>query len=141
MTSKKPKESRTKLLDKLWKYQMEKGYISGSEIRRIARDLHISNVEVEGVITFYHFFHTEPTGQYTIYLNNSIVSELKGFKKVKDAFEKETGARSGEVDATGTFGLFETSCIGLSDQEPAALINFRPFVNLTLKRLRKSFLH
>ncbi len=137
MNSKKPKESRTRLLDKLWKYQMEKGYISGSEIRRISRDLHISIVEVEGAISFYHFFHTEPTGRYTIYLNNSIVSELNGFKEVKEAFEKETGAKSGEVDATGTFGFFETSCIGLSDQEPAALINFRPFVNLTPKKVKE----
>jgi [NiFe] hydrogenase diaphorase moiety large subunit len=137
MTSKKPKESSARLLDKLWQYQMKKGYISGSEIRRIARDLNISIVEVEGVISFYHFFHTEPTGHYTIYLNNSIVSELKGFKEVKEAFEMETGARSGEVDATGTFGFFETSCIGLSDQEPAALINFRPFVNLTPEKVKE----
>lgn len=137
MISKKPKESRTRLLDKLWQYQMEKGYISGSEIRRIARDLNISIVEVEGVISFYHFFHTEPTGHYTIYLNNSIVSELKGFNDVKEAFEKETRAKCGEVDPTGTFGFFETSCIGLSDQEPAALINFRPFVNLTPKKVKE----
>jgi len=137
MTIDKPKESRSWLLDKLWKYQMKKGYISGSEIRRIARDLHISIVEVEGVISFYHFFHTEPTGHYTIYLNNSIVSELKGYREVKEAFEKETGAKSGEVDATGTFGFFETSCIGLSDQEPAALINFRPFVNLNPKKVKE----
>lgn len=137
MSLDKPKESRTKLLDKLWICQMAKGYISGSDIRRIARDLHISIVEVEGVISFYHFFHTEPTGHYTIYLNKSIISELKGYKQIKEAFEKETGARSGEVDATGTFGFFETSCIGLSDQEPAALINFRPFVNLTPKKVKE----
>ena len=137
MTLDKPKESRSKLLDKLWKYQLEKGYISGSEIRKIAKDLHISIVEINGVISFYHFFHSQPTGHYTIYLNNSIISELKGFKAVKETFEKETGAKCGEVDATGTFGFFETSCIGLSDQEPAALINFRPFVNLTPKKVKE----
>jgi len=137
MTLDKPKESRTRLLDKLWKYQHEKGYISGSEIRRIARELNISIVEIEGVISFYHFFHSQPTGHYTIYLNNSIISEFKGFKAVKETFEKETGAKCGEVDATGTFGFFETSCIGLSDQEPAALINFRPFVNLTPKKVKE----
>ena len=137
MTLKKAKKSRTRLLDKLWKYQLKKGYISGSEIRKIAKELSISKVEVTGVISFYHFFHTQPTGHYTIYLNNSIVSELKGYKAVKEAFEKETGAKTGEVDATGTFGFFETSCIGLSDQEPAALINFRPFVDLTPGKIKK----
>jgi len=137
MITKNSKESRTRLVDKLWKYQLEKGYISRSNIRKIAEELHISIIEVEGVITFYHFFHLKPTGHYTIYLNNSIISELKGYDEVKKAFEKETGTKFGEIDATGTFGLFETSCIGLSDQEPAALINFKPFVNLTAKKVEK----
>ncbi|MEN8249536.1 MAG: NAD(P)H-dependent oxidoreductase subunit E [Bacteroidota bacterium] len=136
MSDKKRKRSRSRLLDRLWEYQLEKGYISGSDMRKIADELKISMVEVKGVISFYHFFHTKPTGHYTIYLNKSIISEIMGYKSVKEAFEKETGAKVGEVDTTGTFGLFETSCIGLSDQEPAALINFRPFVNLTPKKVK-----
>jgi [NiFe] hydrogenase diaphorase moiety large subunit len=35
------------------------------------------------------------------------------------------------VDPSGQFGLLETPCIGLSDLEPAALINFVPFTKLT----------
>jgi len=123
------------LLKYLWEFQHEKGFISNSEIRKLSEELKISMVEVEGVISFYHFFHRQPTGKYTIYLNNSIVSEIKGFHKVKIAFEKATGTRFGNVDPSGTFGLFETSCIGLNDQEPAALINFRPFVNLTPEKV------
>ena len=38
---------------------------------------------------------------------------------------------------TDRFGLYETSCIGLSDQEPAALINFYPFTNLNSLKVRK----
>lgn len=137
MGAEKTKEGRSKLLDKLWSYQKEKGYISGSDIRRIAKNLQISIVEVKGVITFYHFFHLKPTGHYTIYLNNSIVSQIKGYDNVKDAFEKECGVKMGGVDSTGTFGLFTTSCIGLSDHEPAALINFRPFVDLTPAKVKE----
>jgi len=126
---------RAHLLNLLWKQQNSQGYISQSAINEIAKLLKISNIEVEGVISFYHFFHQKPTGKYIIYLNNSIVSEFKGFGEIKTTFEKETGCVFGKYDDNPLFSLFETSCIGLSDQEPAALINFYPFTDLTPEKV------
>ncbi len=97
----------------------------------------MSRIELEGVISFYHFFHTEHAGLYTIYLNNAIVSKHKDFDRVKKAFELELGIKTGEVTEDRMFGLFETSCIGLSDQETAALINFQPFTHLTPEKVKK----
>lgn len=128
---------RSGLLNKLWEYQNEEGYISENAISQIAKTLKVSTTEIEGVITFYHFFHQQPTGKFIVYLNNSIVSEFKGFQQVKAAFEKETGCTFGAYNENPLFSLFETSCIGLSDQEPAALINFQPFTNLTPKKVEK----
>jgi [NiFe] hydrogenase diaphorase moiety large subunit len=125
------------LLKYLWEYQNEKGFISNSDVRKLSQELKISMVELEGVISFYHFFHREPTGKYTIYLNTNIIAEHKGLKEVKEAFEQATGAKMGSLDPSGTFGLFETSCIGLNDQDPSALINFRPFVNLTPEKVNR----
>lgn len=127
---------RTQLLNKLWDLQRSVGYISDEAIKAIATGLGCADVEVEGVVSFYHFFHRRPTGKYTIYLNNSIVSELKGFSRIRETFERETGATFGSVDRTGTFGLFTTPCIGLSDQEPAALINFYPFTHLNAIKVK-----
>ena len=126
---------RTSLLRLLWDQQNAHGFISKKAINKIANTLNISTIEVEGVITFYHFFHLNPTGKYIIYLNNSIVSEFKGYDAVKAAFEKETTCTFGEYNHNSHFSLFETSCIGLSDQEPAALINFYPFTDLTPKKV------
>ena len=128
---------RTDLLDLLWQYQNQHGYIRDVDVEECAVNLGISKVELEGVISFYHFFHRKPTAEFTIYLNNSIVSEIKGFNRVKEAFERETGERFGESEHAGRFALFETACIGLSDQEPAALINFYPFTNLNSLKVRK----
>lgn len=128
--------SRTQMLNKLWDLQRSVGYISDEAIRAIATEFGCAAVEVEGVVSFYHFFHRRPTGKYTIYLNNSIVSDHKGFSRIKETFERETGATFGSVDRTGTFGLFTTPCIGLSDQEPAALINFYPFTNLNAIKVK-----
>jgi len=41
------------------------------------------------------------------------------------------------VDPSGQFGLFETACIGLSDLEPAALIDFVPFTKLTSLKVKE----
>mgnify|MGYP001548419342 FL=1 len=91
---------------------------------------------MHGVITFYHFLSLRPRGRYTIYLNNSPVADSKGFERMKLAFEAATGTHINGVDPSGQFGLFETACIGLSDMEPSALINFHPFTNLNSLKVR-----
>ncbi len=128
--------TRPELLDYLWSAQNEHGYIRAEDIDACGSALGISNIEVEGVISFYHFFHRQPAGEFTIYLNNSVVSESKGFERVKEAFEMATGGKFNGVDPSGQWGLFETACIGLSDMEPAALINFYPFTNLNSLKVR-----
>lgn len=127
---------QTQLMDRLWELQLRHGYIRDEDVHDLAIAFGLSAIEVEGVASFYHFFHRKPTGRYTIYLNNSIVSDLKGFQRIRETFERETGATVGSVDRTGTFGLFLTPCIGLSDQEPSALINFYPFTNLNAIKVK-----
>ena len=127
---------RSQMMDKLWEFQMEKGFISDENVRDLAQEFDISTIETEGVISFYHFFHRKPTGKYTIYIDNSIIAEHKGYQQVVRAFEKETGTTLGHVDKSGTFGLFSTPCIGLSDQSPAVLINFMPFTNLDKTKVK-----
>jgi [NiFe] hydrogenase diaphorase moiety large subunit len=128
--------ARTLMLNKLWYLQKTVGYISDESVKAIASEFKIAEIEVEGVVSFYHFFHRKPTGKYTIYLNDSIIADIKGFNRIKETFERETGTSFGQVDRTGTFGLFLTPCIGLSDQEPSALINFYPFTNLNAIKVK-----
>lgn len=125
------------LLDLLWEAQDAQGYITDQDIHEIANKLDLSAIDVEGVCSFYHFFHRRYAGKHTIYLNTSILSEIAGMEDVRKAFETATGAPWNGVDRTGQFGLYATSCIGLSDQEPAALINFQPFTRLTPEKVQQ----
>ncbi|MFT3846220.1 MAG: NAD(P)H-dependent oxidoreductase subunit E [Lacibacter sp.] len=127
---------QTQMMDRLWELQLRNGFINDDDVKQLAAGFSLSTIEVEGVVSFYHFFHRKPTGKYTIYLNNSMVADIKGFRRIKETLERETGASFGSVDRTGTFGLFLTPCIGLSDQEPSALINFYPFTNLNAIRIK-----
>lgn len=128
--------SKTSIMSVLWDIQKKRRFISRDDMTKIASEFNISRMELEGVISFYHFYHRNHAGKYTIYLNNSIISKHKNYKIVKKAFEKEVGIRFGNVTKDKMFGLFETSCIGLSDQETSALINFKAFTNLTPEKVK-----
>jgi [NiFe] hydrogenase diaphorase moiety large subunit len=120
-----------RLMDILIDVQDKFGYIPEDLNQFIADQLSISRVELEETISFYHFFSQKPGGKYNIYLNTSVTAEMMGRDKVKQAFEEQAGIKFGNVSTDGLIGLYDTACIGMSDQEPAALINGSVFNNLT----------
>ncbi len=125
----------TRLMDILIDIQSERGHLSDWTIDQIARLLNVPRVDVEQTVSFYHFFAKEPRGKYTVYLNDSVVAGFAGRQKVKEAFEEAAGCAFGHVSPDGLIGLFDTSCIGMSDQEPAALINEHVFPSLTPQKV------
>lgn len=128
---------KTRLMDILLEIQEAFGYISTEAVNEIARCCNISTVDVQQTISFYHFFTQKPTGKYTVYLNNSVVANMMGREQIKETFERETGTKFGQVSEDGLFGLFDTSCIGMNDQEPSAIINGKVFTNLTPFRVKE----
>lgn len=127
---------KTQLLAILRALQDTHRHIPTEAIELIADELDMSPVQVEGTASFYHFFSSKPRGQYTVYLNNSATSEMFGCAEVKKAFEDEVGISFGETSKDGKIGLYTTSCIGMCDQEPAALINDVVFTKLTPARVK-----
>jgi len=126
-----------RLMDVLIDIQQQNGYISKEAVAQIAEEYGMSEVDVEQTLSFYHFFSPKPTGKYSIYLNNSAVANMMGRDEVAATFQKELGIKFGEVTPDGRAGLFETSCIGMNDQEPAAIINNRIFNRLTPFRVKE----
>jgi [NiFe] hydrogenase diaphorase moiety large subunit len=131
----KHQRDRSQLVEVLWDIQRKKRCIDSDDQVKIAQIFGMAKTELEGVISFYHFFHFKDAGKYTIYLNSSIISEYSGRPEIKEAFEEILGIQVGKVTADKMFGLFETPCIGLSDQEPACLINFKPFTHLSRQKV------
>jgi [NiFe] hydrogenase diaphorase moiety large subunit len=126
-----------RLMDILLELTEDGGYIDDFSVSVLAGNLGISAAQVRETVSFYHFFSEKPRAKFNIYLNNSITSCIRGFSNVKEAFETEAGIKFGELSDDGLIGLFETSCIGMNDQGPAAIINDKIFTNLTPYRARK----
>lgn len=133
----KYRKDPSRLMDILLDIQNEVGYIPEEGVALIAEECKLSKVDVEQTISFYHFFSCKPRGKYSIYLNDSAVACMMGRDEVAKAFEKEVGCRFGSVSEDGLIGLFNTSCIGMNDQEPAALINNKVFTRLTPYRAKE----
>ncbi|MCX7727223.1 MAG: NAD(P)H-dependent oxidoreductase subunit E, partial [Chitinispirillaceae bacterium] len=125
-----------RLMDIILEVHKKKGFIDKENIKKIAKLCNCSIVDVEQTVSFYHFFSTEPRGKYTVYLNNSVTAEMQGREKIAKVFEKEVGCKFGSVSSDGLIGLFETSCIGMNDQEPAAIINGIVFPSLTEEKVK-----
>jgi len=130
------KKDASRLIEIVRDVQGALGWVPPDAIAEIAEGLGVSRVDVEGVATFYHFFSSVPAGRYAVYLNTNLVAGMKGRAEVAAAFEKEAGCRFGETTADGLIGLHATSCIGMNDQEPSAIINGVVFTKLTKARVK-----
>ncbi len=126
---------QTQLLAIFREIQEQDRFISDEVLQILAEELDMPLVELEGVRSFYHFFSREHRGRYTVYMNTSATSEMAGAHQVMQAFEKHSGISFGQVTSDSQIGLFTTSCIGQSDQEPAALINDLVFTKLNPARV------
>jgi [NiFe] hydrogenase diaphorase moiety large subunit len=126
---------KTRLIDMLWDIHRLYGYLPPEAIRALATGLNMSEHDVRETSTFYHFFHHQPAGKHKIYLSSTVIAKMNGYQDVLDALIKETSANINSVSDNGTFGLYETSCIGLSDQEPAMMIDDVVFTRLTPNKI------
>ena len=133
---KKYHQDRGRLLDILLDIQDMYLHIPAEAVALIADQLDLSKVDVEQVISFYHFLTFEPVGKYAVYLNDSAVANMMGRAEVVAAFEAETGIHFNSVTPDGLIGLWETADIGMNDQEPAALINGAVFTKLTPAKIK-----
>ncbi len=128
---------KTRLMDILIDIQRINGFIPDEATGEIANLLGISRADVEQTLSFYHFFSKTPTGEVAIYLNDSVVANMMNREEVAKAFEEEAGCQFGSVSPDGKIGLFNTACIGMSDQEPAALVDNHVFTSLTADKARE----
>jgi [NiFe] hydrogenase diaphorase moiety large subunit len=124
-------KDRTELLAMIRDVQASRGHVPPEAVAELAGALGLSEADVEGVVSFYHFFSLAPAGTYAVHLNDSVTARMSGRSAVARAFEEAAGCRFGETTADGLIGLHDTSCVGMNDQEPAAVINGVVFTRLT----------
>lgn len=121
----------TNLIQMLWEIQQQYSYISDEVINHLAKAMHLTYATIEGVITFYSFLHKTPRGQYDILFSDNIIEHLQGKNTLMQRLTKKLGVEVGQPRYDGRVTVANTSCIGMSDQGPAALVNGYTVTRLT----------
>jgi [NiFe] hydrogenase diaphorase moiety large subunit len=113
----------SRLIDVLHAVQSQHRCVNDKAIDKIAKELAIPRVTVEGVVTFYAFFSKKPKGRIAMRLSSDVIDKLQGADAVGEAIADELGIEFGQTTDDGLFSLDWTSCIGMCDQAPAAMVN------------------
>jgi len=124
------------LLQILIALSREFGWISPDAVQRIADTLGISQAQVRGVINFYGFLHDRDLGRYQVLFSDNIIEQLQGSRALMHQLCEQLQIKP-RSDAGGLAFVGLTSCIGMGDQGPAALVNGRTLTGLDSDRIQR----
>jgi [NiFe] hydrogenase diaphorase moiety large subunit len=125
----------SRLLQVLLEVQDAYHYIPSVAIDHIAAHLGVPRVNVEGVAGFYSFFSTQPVGEYRLLFSGNITDQMLGKDELMQYLCNKLWIEPGKVSEDGLVSVDSTSCTGMCDQGPAALVNGWPLTNLDHNRL------
>jgi len=124
-----------RLLTILRAVQAEFRHIPSSAVDILAEALQISRTQILAVAEFYSFLHLTPQGRYAVLFSDSITDRMLDQQNLLHYAAKRWNVAIGEVRADGMVSLHTTSCTGLCDQGPAALINGIAIANLNRPKI------
>ena len=125
----------TELLQVLRDVQADCRHISRASMRAVADGLGVPLTQVQAVTEFYSFLSAEPLGHFDLRLSDSITDHLLGSRVLADHIVRRLGVEAGATRADGAVSFGFTSCTGLCDQGPAALINGHALARLDVARI------
>lgn len=128
-------DEATELLQILREVQARFLHVPREAMRVIADALDVPLTQVQAVTEFYSFLSTEPVGRYDIRLSDSITDHLLGSRELGAYFCERLGLEPGKTRADGAVSFSYTSCTGLCDQGPAALVNGYALTRLDRTRI------
>ncbi|MCR5647858.1 MAG: NAD(P)H-dependent oxidoreductase subunit E [Acholeplasmatales bacterium] len=97
----------------------------------ISKELDISVSTINGVVTFYSRFSTEPKGKHIIGVCLGTACYVRGSQEILDAVSKELEIGVGETTKDGQFTLQATRCLGACGLAPVFTIGEEVFGNAT----------
>ena len=110
-------------------------HVPDEAVDELARRLDLAPVRLRGLISFYSFLSPTPQGDYVVHLSDNITDQMQGSRKLGEALCQRLGVQLGRTRGDSRVSVHRTSCIGMSDQGPAALVNYRPVTRLDGERV------
>ncbi len=124
------------LIQALHRVQSELGYVPLDAQEEVAEIVGVSPVQVYGVLTFYHFFRTEPCGQHVIRLCMGTACHVRGADRVLQALSDELKVGLGERSEDGMFTLEGVRCLGACGLAPVMMVDDEVYGRLDPNKAR-----
>lgn len=126
---------RDSLIPVLHKAQDLFGFLPVDVQEHVARALSLPVSEVYGVVTFYHYFTTQPRGRHSVNVCMGTACYVRGAKKVVEALEDELGIHMGETTEDRRFSLTSQRCFGACGLAPVIMIGDDVHGRVTPKKI------
>jgi [NiFe] hydrogenase diaphorase moiety large subunit len=110
-------------------------FIPPEAIDMLAVRLDVPRSRIEGVAGFYSFLSLTPQGEYRVLFSDNITDQMLGKPELMQYFCNKLWVEPGKVSEDNLVSVDSTSCTGMCDQGPAALVNGWPLTNLDPNRL------
>ena len=111
------------LIEILHKAQNIFGYLPRDVQLFIARRLGIPGAEVFGVVSFYSYFTTKPSGRHVISVCTGTACFVRGADKIISRFKECLGIESNETTEDGMFTIKDVRCIGACGLAPVVMVD------------------
>lgn len=122
------------LMPILHEIQASLGYVPSEVVPQIAAGLNLSRAEVHGVVTYYHFFRSEPPGRRVVQICRAESCKSVGADALFAHAEKTLGCNSHHTRSDGAVTLEPVYCLGLCAMSPNIMIDERPYGRMSLKK-------
>lgn len=113
------------------------GYLPEEVQIYIAGKMNIPVSEVNGVVTFYSLFSTEPRGKNAINVCLGTACYVQGAAGILEDFRRELGLKDGNTTADGLFTVKSTRCVGACGLAPVLTVNDEVHGKLSRKDVAK----
>jgi len=106
------------VLEALWMWQDEHGWISQEGMKYVGDLLGIPHHEVYGIVTFYTMYNSKPVGKHKIEVCTNISCMLRNSEKIVKHIEDLLKIKVGQTTPDERFTLVEAECLGSCGTAP-----------------------
>jgi len=125
------------LIPVLQKTQDIYGYIPQESIKKISKELNLSEAEIYGVATFYTQFRLTPVGKYIIKICHGTACHVGGANVLDELIKSKLKINIGETTKDGIFTILSVACLGCCSLAPAVMIGDKTYGKLTNEKFSK----
>ncbi len=99
------------------------GYVPRDAVALIASELNLSRADVHGVLTFYHYFRTEPAGKHVVHVCRAEACQSVGAVALEAHAKKSLGIDFHQTTPDGAISLEPVYCLGNCALGPSIMVD------------------